>query len=464
MNTPQQPIKVLWVDDEPHVRFAVSEVLEAAGFAVFSEGSVEAALPHLADVEVIVSDLSMPGKDGLTFLDELARQRLEVPLIILTARGNERTAVAAMKRGAWDYLSKPFDNEELVLSVRRAAERFALNQSHQRRAAQNHLGQWIVGESPAFSNLLSKVQRIAPREVSVLLHGETGTGKEAIASLIHAHSARRDKPLVRFNCAAIAESVAAAELFGHEKGAFTGAVQRRPGFFGRADGGTLVLDEVAELPLGIQSSLLRVLQQGEIQPVGASRVEKVDVRVVACSAVDLAQRVDEGRFRADLYYRLKVVELRVPPLRERTSDIALLVRHFQVKYAERFGLNDVPFPESLVSALALRPWPGNIRELENHVAHLLALSDDGHVSELPEQRLPHATTPHANSTLPPETARAATAVDGGSTLRALVTNYERQLIEAALAESGNNQSQAARALGTTRTTLIDKMKRLGIGH
>jgi DNA-binding NtrC family response regulator len=444
---------VLVVDDEPGVRFALTEVLTEAGFRVLEAPDVARANVLVTDVDAVVCDLQMPGSSGLDLLDRLKREGSHVPVIILTARGSERAAVAAIKRGAWDYLTKPFDNDELTICVRRAVQHHRLLLSHSRRAAQNHLGSWVIGESPSFTQLLSLAQRVARRDVNVLLLGETGTGKEGIANLIHAQSARRSGPLVRFNCGALTESLAAAELFGHERGAFTGATQRREGYFPRAHGGTLLLDEVSELPLSVQATLLRALQQGEIQAVGATQVAKVDVRVIACSAVSLADRVSEGRFRADLYYRIKVVELCVPPLRERASDVALLARHFQLKYAERFGFSDVPLPEPLIAHLTSRAWPGNVRELENQVAQLLALSDDGHVSL---SQLPLVN----DSEL--EAAARATPGDESLTLRERVTAFERTLIEAALTRAGHNQSQAARLLGTTRTTLIDKMKRLGI--
>jgi DNA-binding NtrC family response regulator len=456
---------ILVVDDERPVRFAICEVLRDAGYSVLEADSVQAALEHLARAELIISDLAMPGQDGLQLLNIVRREQPETPLLILTAHGNERAAVSAMKSGAADYLTKPFDIDELRLSVQRALERKRLLASDQRRVLQEHTGQWLVGESAVFQQLLRTAARVASRDVNVLLSGETGTGKEGIASLIHAASSRRDRPLVRFNCGAITESLAQAELFGHTKGAFTGAHQPRDGYFQRAHKGTLVLDEVAELPLTVQAALLRALQQGEVQPVGATSTSAVDVRVVACSAVSLEERVREGRFRADLYYRLRVVELRVPSLAERASDIPLLCRHFQLKYAERFGLSDVPLPQALVLLLAGRPWPGNVRQLENRVAEILALSDDGVVSESAEPSWrPTDVDPRTAQTRESDVS-AATPLDPDSSevgLRERVMAFERSLIERALASAAGNQSQAARSLGTTRTTLIDKMKRFGL--
>jgi two-component system response regulator AtoC len=377
-------------------------------------------------------------------MSEVKRRAPHTPFIMLTARGNEKTAVSVMKQGAWDYLVKPFDNDELVLTVERALERSRLLASDRRRTAQDAMPGLVIGESDSFRQLLAAAQRVADRDITVLIQGETGTGKEMIASLIHAHSSRSRQPLIRFNCAAITESLAQAELFGYEKGAFTGAARRHDGFFRRADRGTLVLDEVGDLPPSVQSGLLRALQQGEVQPLGARDLVTVDVRVIACTNASLAERVRAGQFREDLYYRLNVVDLSVPPLRQRVDDIPRLTRHFQLKYAERFGLSDAPLPERLVEELCRRPWPGNVRQLENEVARLLALSDDGQLQGEAELSSP----PHGS--------------ESEGSLRDRVAAFERAAIEQALSDSGGNQSEAARRLRTTRTTVIDKMKRLGI--
>ena len=452
--------KVLVVDDEAPVRFTVVEVLREAGFEVEEASEADAALELAAQQDVIVSDLSMPGRSGLELLDWVRQHCPDVELILLTARGNERTAVTAMKRGAWDYLCKPFENDELTLSVERAAERARLKRGERRRAAQNELAHVIVGESPPFIQLLDKAARIAKRDINVLLLGETGTGKEAIASLIHAQSPRHSEPFIRFNCAALTEGLAEAELFGYARGAFTGASRAHDGFFRRAHRGTLVLDEVYELPAGAQSSLLRALQQGEIQPIGERQVHKVDVRVIACTHVPLAESVQAGHFRADLYYRLNVVELTVPSLRERAEDIPLLARHFQLRYAERFGISDVPLPERVVADWRRYDWPGNVRELEHTVAEVLALSEDGQMTdESWKAAYKHASNSKATAsrgTLPSITTSEALP------LRERVAAFERGLIQTALENAAHNQSRAARLLGTTRTTLIDKMKRLGI--
>src|SRR5207253_7390466 len=280
---------------------------------------------------------------------------------MLTAHGSERVAVRAMKSGAYEYVTKPFDIDEISLVIDRALEAPALRVQNRRLTAERALGRTIVGDSAPMRRLLDAVARVGPKDITVLVRGETGTGKELIASLIHAESRRAAGPLVRFNCAAIPGDLAEAELFGHARGAFTGATQARRGFFAEAHGGTLVLDEVGELPTGLQAKLLRALQEGEIQPVGAGRVERVDVRVVACTNRDLAADVRSGKFREDLYYRLAVVELIVPPLRDRPEDIATLALDFAHRYAHKFGLDSFELSPQLLVRLGQANWPGNVR-------------------------------------------------------------------------------------------------------
>jgi two-component system response regulator AtoC len=433
---------ILIVDDEAAVRFALEEALTTAGHAVIACATAADARTRAADADAVVTDIVMPDVDGFALLAELRRDEPDVPVILLSARGSERIAAQAIKAGAWDYLPKPFAVDELRLVVARAVEARALRRAARAADLTRALGTELVGDAPAWRKTVDQARRLAGRDVALLVTGETGSGKELIASLVHAESKRRDRPLVRFNCAAIAPELADAELFGHVRGAFTGATADRPGFFAQADGGTLVLDEVGELPAGIQAKLLRALQDGEIQPVGAGAIRKVDVRVVACTHRDLAEDSRTGRFRADLYYRLAVVTLHVPPLRERAGDIPALVEAFRRRYAIRFELPDIRFTSELVASLAARDWPGNVRELENAVAGLVANSDGGLVDV--DAPAPAAAT----AELPP--------------LRARVDAFERSLLAEMLRETGGNQSEAARRLGVTRSTLIDKLKRFGL--
>ncbi|MBM4362383.1 MAG: sigma-54-dependent Fis family transcriptional regulator [Deltaproteobacteria bacterium] len=438
--------RVLVVDDEAALRFTLSEAMTELGHEVVAVADGEAALGAAMDADVVITDLSMPGMDGLALLERLRAMRPALPVILLTARGSERAAVQAMKAGAHDYLAKPFDLEELGLVVERALTRVGLERRERRASVEVGLGGRVVGEHPAMQRLFATIARVADRDVPVLVQGETGTGKELVATLLHEQSPRRAAPLVRFSCAAIPLELAESELFGHARGAFTGAHQARKGFFAQARGGTLVLDEVAELPLPLQAKLLRALQSGEIQPVGAGRVEHVDVRIVASTHRDLEAEVRAGRFREDLYYHLAVVVLRVPSLRERASDVPALARALAGQHARKLGVEGTSLSEGLVEALARRSWPGNVRELSNAVARLMALADGGEIG-------PEALE---------QGAEEAPVAPAGEGLRARLDALERELLSAALAEAGGNQSEAARRLALSRPTFIARAKRFGI--
>ena len=436
--------RVLVVDDEPGVRFSVGEVLLERGHEVVGAESAERALELAENTDLVVTDLMMPGMNGVELLRALRDKNPTLPVILLTARGSERAAVEAMKAGAFDYLTKPYDIDELALAVERADDARRLKQDSRRLRAERDLGGSVIGESAAIQRMLETIERVAKREVPVLVRGETGTGKELVGGLLHALGLRARGPLVRFNCSAIPHELAEAELFGHARGAFTGAGAARRGWFAQAHGGTLVLDEVGELPPAIQPKLLRALEYGEIQPLGG-RPERVDVRVVACTHRDLEALARAGSFRDDLYYRLCVVVIDVPSLRERRGDIPLLAQEFLRRYATRFGLDDVRLSSGLLAELARRDWPGNVRELENTIARLVALSRGGEIgAEALARALP------------------ASVEKSPQTLRERVESYERSLIAAALERSAGNQSAAARSLGVSRVTLIDKLKRYGL--
>jgi DNA-binding NtrC family response regulator len=454
--------RVLLVDDEPAMLFALKELVRSRQHEPVLARSGREALELLADVDAVITDFAMPGFDGLQLLSAVRERDETLPVIFLTAQGSERVAVRAMKGGAYDYVTKPFDIDEMAAILDRALEARSLRVENRRLVAEKALGRSIIGESPAMLRLLDTVARVAPRDLTVLVRGETGTGKELVGSLIHAQSHRARGPLVRFNCAAIPTELAEAELFGHARGAFTGAAQARQGFFARADGGTLILDEVGELPASAQASLLRALQEGEIQPVGAGRVERVDVRVVAATNRDLLARVREGQFREDLYYRLAVVELVVPPLRERREDIPALAREFARRYARRFGMDEVRLSPELLEQLTRRDWPGNVRQLENTVARLVALSTG---EEIPAEVLPPdetpAPTPLPAGEAPADPSPGATA-EPELGLREQLEALERNLIAKTLAATGGNQAEAARRLGLSRTSLIDRLVKYGL--
>ncbi len=437
--------RVLVVDDEPGLRFALREVLEDRGDQVIEAASAKDALACDDVYDVVITDLAMPEMSGMELLEQLAQSQPALPVIVLTAQGSERAAVAALKAGAWDYLTKPFDIDEVCAAVARAGELAAARAEARQRTAERVTGGRIIGTSGVFKRLLNQVEKVAAKNVTVLLRGETGTGKELIASLLHAGSPRRDRPIVRFNCAALPENLAEAELFGHVKGAFTGATSDSIGYFERAHTGTLVLDEIAELPLALQPKLLRALQSGEIQPVGARADRSVDVRVVASTHQQLSEAVAKGSFREDLYYRLAVVELEVPPLRERGEDIGLIAEELRRRTAARLDLPQVPLPAALLERFGQYAWPGNVRELENAITRLLALGDDGHVDAA-------TWTPGSNA--------HATGADTG--LRDQVAAFERGILEQTLRDTGGNKSEAARRLRITRTTLLDKLSKYGL--
>ncbi len=442
---------VLVIDDEPAMRFMLSEVLSAQGHRVrcFEDG--REAIAQLDDASVVLTDLAMPAIDGMAVLRAIRERDADLPVIVLTARGSERAAVLAMKEGAYDYLAKPADIDELERAVARAIEAHELRKRARTHEIERAIGRPLVCEGPAFSRLVRDAQRVGAIGAPLLLRGETGTGKELIASLVHGASARAKGPFVRFNCAAIADELAESELFGHARGAFTGAVQAHAGFFTRAHRGTLVLDDVAELSLPVQAKLLRALKSGEVQPVGAGRVETVDVRVIACMHRDLRAEASAGRFREDLYFRLAVVELVIPPLRERVEDIPALVESFRQRFCREYALGEVRFEPAVIDALSLRAWPGNVRELENAVARMLAFATSDRVGVESLSRLSAE-----------KTASRASDEPSALPLRERVYAFERAAIEGALHECEGNQSEAARRLGITRASLIDKCKRYGL--
>ncbi|MGB8930957.1 MAG: sigma-54 dependent transcriptional regulator [Anaeromyxobacteraceae bacterium] len=453
--------RVLLVDDDPAVLFATKEVVRAAGHEPVLARSGKEALERLDDVDAVVTDFAMPEMDGIALLLAIRERDATLPVIVLTAQGSERVAVRAMKSGAYEYVTKPYDIDEMTLVIERALETRGLRVQNRHLAAEKALGRRFVGEAPAMRKLLDAVSRVAAKDITVLVRGETGTGKELVASLLHAQSRRAGGPLVRFNCAAIPGELAEAELFGHARGAFTGATQARRGFFAEADGGTLVLDEVGELAPQVQAKLLRVLQEGEIQPVGAGRVERVDVRVVACTNRDLGAEARAGRFREDLYYRLAVVELTVPPLRDHRDDIPVLAAEFARRYGERFGMEDVRLSPELVQLLCRAEWPGNVRQLENAVARMVALSPTGLLG--PDAFASPTARERVEADLDPDAEPSGPLELEGASLREQLDALERNLIARTLAATGGNQSEAARRLGIGRTAFIDRLKKYGLG-
>ena len=441
--------RVLVVDDEPGLRQSLGLLLTDAGYAVTAESDGQRALERaLAEpFDLVLCDVRMPEMDGLTFLRAYRSRGGSALVIMMSAYGGEDAALAAMKEGAYDYLPKPFRPDEVVLTLRKAEERERLGREVAGLRAQLAAGpaeRGLIVESRPMRAALELVARVAEHNTTVLITGESGTGKEMIARAIHRASPRAARPFVGINCAAIPESLLESELFGHVRGAFTGASADKAGLFDQADGGTLLLDEIGELPGPLQAKLLRVLQEGEIRRVGDQKTRRVDVRVLAATARDLAAEAAAGRFREDLFYRLNVVAIELPPLRQRREDIAPLARHFVARLAQRFGRSLV-LSDAAVAWLEAQEWRGNVRELENAIERAAVLTDTDGLEPGDFSRAPRAT-PHAPA----------------GTLKDLAEAAERQAIAASLEESGGNRRAAAKRLGVSLRTLFYKMSRYGL--
>ncbi len=442
------------IDDLDSARQMMKRTL-GRSYAVFDFPSVAEALPAVerAEFDAIVTDLRMPGIDGIEGMRRFKAKVPEIPVILVTAFATVETAVEAMKAGAFDYLKKPFEPEELEIVVARAVEhaRIKRENARLRSALAGEFGvHGIIGKSQPMKALVEMLERIAPSDVPILVEGESGTGKDLLARAAHAMSRRAGGPYVALNMSAIPENLAEAELFGHEKGAFTGAEQARAGFFAEADGGTLFLDELGLLPPALQPKLLRVLQDGEYIPVGSRKPRKADVRVIAATNEDLGRAVKEGRFREDLWFRLRVVPLRLPALRERREDIPLLVEHFVGKHALRLGRPPLAPDAEAMRALLDHPWPGNIRELEHAIERglLLARGDAITLADLP----PELAQP----------AQEAAAGGAEGRYRRARDAWEKKFLEDLLREAGGNVAKAADAAGLHRSTLYEKLQRYGL--
>jgi two-component system response regulator AtoC len=451
--------RVLIIDDDPGLRQSLSLLLAGEGYEVVSEGSAARALERVsAEVfDLILCDVRMPEMDGLEFLRRHREARGHGLVIMMSAYGGEDQAIAAMKAGAYDYVPKPFRSDEVILTLKKAEEREQLRS--QLASLQAELLRWtdreVVAESLAMRKVMELASRVARHSTTVLITGESGTGKEVVARAIHRMSPRKERRFVAVNCAAIPESLLESELFGHARGAFTGATADKPGLFEEADGGTLLLDEIGELPLALQVKLLRVLQEGEIRRIGEPKTRSVDVRVLAATARDLEAEVRQGRFREELYYRINVVRIHLPPLRQRPEDIEALARLFLERARERSGRILTLTPQAM-AALEAHPWPGNVRELENAIERAAVLSADGRISPAElwpslEERRPGA----GRSGLPPGHAPG--------TLREVVEQAAREAIRRALDACGGNRAQAARLLGISQRSLFYKLKQMKLG-
>jgi two-component system response regulator HydG len=450
---PAGPV-VLVVDDDRANLESVARIYQKEGVATLTAASGQEALELVRrpEVAVLVTDLMMPGMDGQELLRATRALRPDVEVVLMTAYGTVETAVAAMKDGAYDFITKPLKRHALVKAVQKALERRALvaeNQDLKARLADLGApgGRTMVGQAPAFRAFMDTIRQAAPSSATVLLVGQSGTGKELAARAIHELSPRAKGPFVAVNCAALPETILEAELFGYERGAFTGAVHRHDGRFVQADKGTLFLDEIGEIPTHIQVKLLRVLQEGEVERLGG-RTQKVDLRLVAATNQDLRTAVKEGRFREDLYYRLNVIALKLPPLRERRDDVPLLAEHFLRLYGARNGRQFVGFTRAGLDALVRYEWPGNVRELENAIERSIVLCS-GDVLRADDIKL------DTNRTRP---VQSANFLPDGMNL----DQYEQSIIREALRRANGNKSQAARLLGITRNALRYRLTQMGI--
>jgi len=452
--------RILVVDDERAMQLALRGLLSKEGYTVETAGSGEEAVRKIegGDFHLVITDLSMTGMGGLQVLERARAFDPDLAVVMITAYGSEKIAVEAMKAGAADYIPKPFDNDEMRVLVRKVMEHNLLRREHRRLLAQvqdSYAFDQIVGKSPAMLRVFETVKKVADTDITVLVRGESGTGKELVANALHYHSPRRTKPLVKVNCAAFSRELVESELFGHEKGAFTGAIAQREGKFEAADGGTLFLDEVGDMPLETQAKLLRAIQEKEFERVGGNTPIKVDVRLIAATNHDLEALVRSGRFREDLYYRLKVVELVIPSLAERREDIPLLIQHFLTEAAKRYNRPVKPLSGDALRACMTHPWKGNIRELRSVVeqALLLAAGDEITPTDL------FGGDPAVRAASTPEAELPTTFKDAK---QRIVEDFERDFLTRALARHGGNISKTAEEIGMYRQNLQQKMRELGI--
>jgi two-component system response regulator AtoC len=450
-------MRILVVDDEPGLRQTVSRILAAEGYDTFTASHGEEALAALAenDADIVLCDLRMPKMSGLDFIDAYTGRNGQALVIAMSAYGDADTAIAAMQRGAYDYIQKPFRAEEVILCVRKAAEREKLRAKVMRLEAEleSLRGFEIVGQSASFRAAIEVARKVARHPSTVLITGESGTGKELIARLIHQSSPRKEGSFVAVNCGAIPDTLLESELFGHVKGAFTGATVDKPGLFEEAEHGTLFLDEIGELPLPLQVKLLRVLQEGEVRRVGANSARKVDVRVVTATNRDLAADATAGRFREDLYYRINVVGVKLPPLRERREDIPSLALHFVRRHGARLGLEGAIIEPDGLRLLAEHSWPGNVRELENVIERALVLSGGSSI------RAEHFTDLVHRPRRPAE----ASSAEGDLSVKRRTEELERRLIRRALERTRGNRTRAARLLDLSHRALLYKIRDYGLG-
>jgi len=465
--------RVLIADDELNMRRVLEAILRREGYDVVTAANGLDALAAMnRDVHTVITDLKMPGLDGMGLLKKLSTDYSDVPVVMITAHGSVENAVEAVKLGAFDYLEKPFEQEQIRQVVAKALSTFALSRRDARPDEPAIRGRFrLIGESSAIKQIYGVVEKVANTPSTVLITGESGTGKELIARALHENSSRHGGPFIKINCAAIPKTLMESELFGYEKGAFTGAVGAKPGRFELAHGGTLFLDEIGEIPIEMQVKLLRVLQESEFERVGGIKTIKVDVRLVTATNRDLLAEIGSGTFREDLFYRLNVVPIHIPPLRERREDIPLLVDHFIAKFNERLRKQIESIEKDAVERLVAHPFPGNIRELENLMERTVLFCEGPQirVSDLPPEishlapvSLPQSMPAVVDEVRATPAAEALAASSLKEAVRVQTERVERELIQRALDETGGNVTQAARKLKISRKSLQTKMKEFGL--
>jgi len=454
---------VLVADDELNMRRVLEAMLRREGYDVVTAANGAEALGGMsANIHTVITDLKMPGLDGMGLLKRLSIDYPDVPVVMITAHGSVENAVEAVKLGAFDYLEKPFEQEQIRQVVAKAISTYALSRKDARPEEPSERGRFrLVGQSPAIRQIYAVVEKVANTPSTVLISGESGTGKELIARALHENSNRHAGPFIKINCAAIPKTLMESELFGYDKGAFTGAVGAKPGRFELAHGGTLFLDEIGEIPIEMQVKLLRVLQESEFERVGGIKTIKVDVRLVTATNRDLLEEIGAGNFREDLFYRLNVVPIQIPPLRERREDIPLLADHFIAKFNERLKKQIVAISPEAVEQLVAYNWPGNIRELENLMERTILFCEgpEIRVSDLPPE-IVGVAVPASTATTDEGPRPAAGSLK--EAVRAETERVERELIQRALDATGGNVTQAARKLKISRKSLQTKMKELGL--
>ena len=449
--------RVLIIDDEENMRHMLSSLLGKEGFNVTTAQSGRDGLKKLekAEFDVILCDIRMPEMDGLTFLKEVQSKKIESTIVMMSAYGTVDVAIEAMKLGAYDYISKPFKPDEVILTLRKAQERERLRRENillKREVQREYSFGNIIAKSPEMGEIFKTIEKISTYKTTVLLTGESGTGKELIARAIHYNSVRSEEPFIAINCGAIPENLLESELFGHIKGAFTDAYKDKKGLFEETDGGTLFLDEISELPLKLQVKLLRALQEEEIRRVGDNISISVDVRIIAATVKDLSLEVNNGSFRADLFYRLNVLPINIPPLRYRREDISLLVDHFIEKYNNKLEMNLEGINTDAMNLLMDYSWPGNVRELENLVERAMVLSESNRIE-----------TKNLPADIQKKTVSAGLS-SFGDELSIKKTTYalEKNLIKRAIEKTGGNHTKAAKLLEISHRALLYKIKEYGI--